>query len=152
MDSTAPQCITRYWQWRNRLDFKKNEWREIELDPHPSRTIRFLALNNRAQLYPEFLFIGKWTRIDKLMKPFITWTFWLCDVLVGGLMIGHYLNWTSIFNLFSFIAIKWNWLLFLLLSSIFRAARPRSSVFQSFTLNFADESNFYQSFPFFYKL
>lgn len=62
----------------------------------------------------EFLFIGKWTRIDKLMKPFITWTFWLCDVLVGGLMIGHYLSWTSIFNLFSFIAIKWNWLLFLL--------------------------------------
>ena len=39
-------------------------------------------------------------RIDKLMIPFVSWTFWLFDVLVGDLIIGHYLSWTSIFNLF----------------------------------------------------
>jgi hypothetical protein len=33
---------------------------------------------------------------------------------VGGLIIGHYLSWTSIFNLFSFTEIRQKWLLFLL--------------------------------------
>jgi hypothetical protein len=31
-----------------------NEWREIELDPNPSLTIQFQALN-RAQLYPHLV-------------------------------------------------------------------------------------------------
>jgi hypothetical protein len=50
-------------------------------------------------------------RIDKLMIPFVLWTFWLFDVLVVDLIIGHYLSWTSIFNLF-FIEMRQKWLLF----------------------------------------
>lgn len=50
-------------------------------------------------------------RIDKLMIPFVSWTFWLFDVLVGDLIIGHYLSWTSIFNLF-LVEMRQKWLLF----------------------------------------